>query len=145
MGLQGFELLRAYAGDLLELVNGGEGTVLGPVVEDSLGEDGAYARESVQLVEGGGVEVHGDVGRGRRAGSGGGRGLGGGLGLGGQTDDDLFAVGYLAREIERCQIDAPEWAAGEGEYVGHARAGRSTDQPGATNLPGDVDYDTWLN
>ncbi|TDO30616.1 hypothetical protein EV643_13743 [Kribbella sp. VKM Ac-2527] len=37
MGFEGVELLLAYAGDLLELVDGGEGAVLGAVVEDSLG------------------------------------------------------------------------------------------------------------
>jgi hypothetical protein len=62
MGFEGVEFLRTYAGDLLELVDGGEGAVLGAVVEDSLGQDGAHAREGVQLVEGCGVEVDGGVG-----------------------------------------------------------------------------------
>jgi hypothetical protein len=47
MGFEGVELLGAYAGDLLELVDGGEGAVLGAVVEDSLGQDGAHAGEGV--------------------------------------------------------------------------------------------------
>lgn len=62
MGFEGVELLGAYAGDLLELVDGGEGAVLGSVVEDALGQDGADAGEGVQFVESGGVEVHGGVG-----------------------------------------------------------------------------------
>lgn len=61
MGFEGVELLRAYAGDLLELVDGGERAVLGAEVEDALGQDGAYAREGIELVEGGGVEVDGGV------------------------------------------------------------------------------------
>ena len=71
MGFQGVELLGAYAWDLLELVDGGEGAVLGAVVEDSLGQDGAYAWEGVQLGEGGGVEIYGGVGGGGRVGLGG--------------------------------------------------------------------------
>jgi hypothetical protein len=59
MGFEGVEFLGAYAGDLLELVDGGEWTVLGAVVEDSLGQDGADAGEGVQLVESCGVEVDG--------------------------------------------------------------------------------------
>lgn len=62
MGLEGVVLLGAYAGDLLELVDGGEGAVLGSVVEDALGQDGAHAGESVELVDGGGVEVDGAAG-----------------------------------------------------------------------------------
>ena len=62
MGFEGVVLLGAYAGDLLELVDGGEGAVLGSVVEDALGQDRAYTGEGVQLVEGGGVEVYGGVG-----------------------------------------------------------------------------------
>jgi hypothetical protein len=59
MGFQGVEFLGTYAGDLLELVDGGEGAVLGAVVEDALGQDGADAGEGVELGEGGGVEVDG--------------------------------------------------------------------------------------
>jgi hypothetical protein len=57
MGFEGVELLGAHARDFLELVDGGEGAVLGAVVEDALGQDRADAGEGVQLGRGGGVEV----------------------------------------------------------------------------------------
>ena len=56
------------------------------------------------------------------------------------ADDDLLAVDDLAREVESGEVDAGERAAGEGKYVGDARADRSTDQTGAADLAGDV-YD----
>jgi hypothetical protein len=59
MGFEGVELLGAYAGDLLELVDRGEGAVLGAVVENALGQDRADAGEGVELVEGGCVEADG--------------------------------------------------------------------------------------
>lgn len=70
MGFEGVELLGAYAWDLLELIDRGERTVLGSVVEDALGQHRAYARERVELVDGGGVEVHRGVGSDGRSGLG---------------------------------------------------------------------------
>jgi hypothetical protein len=142
MGFEGVELLGAYAGNLLELVDGGEGAVLGPVVEDPLGEDGSDAGEGVQLFESGRVEVDGSVGDGRRAGCGRGRRRVDGLGLVRLADDDLFAVGYLAGEVEGGQVDATERAAGQGEYIGYPRADRGTDEARAAYLPRHVhDHD----
>jgi hypothetical protein len=140
MGFEGVELLRAYAGDLLELVDGGEGAVLGAVVEDALGQDRADAGKGIELVEGGCVEVDGcgggGCGRVGRAWWGGRR-----AGWGGLADEDLFAVGDLAGEVEGGEVDAWERAAGEGEDIGHAGAGGRADQAGAAYFAGDVDDD----
>jgi hypothetical protein len=59
MGFEGVELLGTYAGDLLELIDGGEGTVLGAVVEDPLGQNWTDPGEGVELAERRGVEVDG--------------------------------------------------------------------------------------
>ena len=137
MGFQGFELLGAYAGDLLELVDGGEGAVLGAVVEDALGQDRADAGEAVELLEGGGVEVDGVGGWAGGCGCRVSAWCGGWLWRG-LADDDLFAVGDLAGEVERGEVDAREWATGEREYVGDTRTGRRSDEAGAAYLAGDV-------
>jgi hypothetical protein len=141
MGFEGVELLLAYAGDLLELVDGGEGAVLGAVVEDPLGQHWADAWEGVELVEGGCVEVDGRVGWGGGRVGCGARCGGRGAGWGWLADEDLFAVGDLAGEVEGGEVDAWERAAGEGEYVGDAGAGGRADQAGAAYLAGDVDDD----
>jgi len=60
------------------------------------------------------------------------------------ADDDLFAVGYLAGEVEGGQVYAAEGAAGEGQYVGYSGAGWGFDQAGAADLTGDMDYDRRL-
>ena len=60
--------------------------------------------------------------------------------MGGCADDDLFAVGYLAGEVQGGEVYASEWAAGEGKYVGHAGAGRGADEAGAAYLSCDVDH-----
>jgi hypothetical protein len=139
MGLQGVELLGAYTGNLLELVDGGERAVLCAVVEDALGQDWAYSGEGVQLGEVGCVEVDGGIGRGgwRR---GGGAWSGGGAGWGGDADEDLFAIGDWAGEVEGGEVHAGERATGEREYVGDARAGGSSDEAWVADLAGDV-YD----
>jgi hypothetical protein len=56
------------------------------------------------------------------------------------ADDDLFAVGDLAGEVEGGEVYAGQGAASEGEYVGYAGAGGSTDEAGAAYLAGDI-YD----
>ena len=56
------------------------------------------------------------------------------------ADDDLLAVGDLAGEVEGGEVDAREWAASKGQYVGDAGSGRSMDQARATYFAGDV-YD----
>ncbi|GAA1118689.1 hypothetical protein GCM10009630_15560 [Kribbella jejuensis] len=55
------------------------------------------------------------------------------------ADDDLFAVRYLAGEVEGGQVDAAECAAGQGEDVGYAGAERGADETGAPYLAGYVD------
>lgn len=65
-----------------------------------------------------------------------------GWGLGGCADDDLFAVGYLAGEVEGGEVYASEWAACEGEDVGYAGACWGADQAGAAYLSCDM-YDHW--
>jgi hypothetical protein len=118
------------------LVNGGERAVLGAVVEDSLGQDRADAGEGVELVEGGGVEIDGIGGRRGRCGCGCAWCSGWRSGL---ADEDLFAVGDLAGEIEGGEVDAGECAAGEREYVGDTGTDRGADEAGAAHLAGDID------
>lgn len=60
------------------------------------------------------------------------------------ADNDLFAVGDLAGEVEGGEVDAAEWAAGKGEYVGHAGAGRRADEAGVADLACYVDDDHGL-
>ena len=67
MGFEGFELFVAYAGDLLEFVDGGEVAVFGSPVEDSLGQDGTDAGKGLEVGEGCLVEVQWG-GRGRATG-----------------------------------------------------------------------------
>jgi hypothetical protein len=93
---QVFELVEAAfadAGDLEELVDGGEG-VGRAVGEDAAGGDLADAGEGVELLEGGGVEVEGGR-RGDALGGGGGVWGEGRGGVAGAGDPDLFAVGEL--------------------------------------------------
>ena len=58
VGLDVAELLRADATDLAELVDAREPAVRGSPVEDALGQYRPDARERVELVDGGRVEVH---------------------------------------------------------------------------------------
>lgn len=67
-----------------------------------------------------------------------------GLGLVGLANDDLFAVGYLAGEVEGGQVYAAECSACLGEDVGNARAERGADQAGVADLAGYVDHDELL-
>ena len=120
----------------MELVDGGEEAVLGSVVEDSLGQDRTHAGKGVQLAEGGGVEVDGNVGGCAGRGCGGGARGGGGTGWRGDAYEDLFAVGDWAREVEGGEVHTGEWAAGEGEYVGYAGAGGRFDEAGVADLAG---------
>lgn len=60
------------------------------------------------------------------------------------ADDDLFAVGYLAGEVEGGQVDAAECATGQGEDIGDPRADRGADQAGATYFACDVHDDELL-
>jgi hypothetical protein len=114
-GLEGGEFAGADAGDLAELLEGGEAAVLGAEVEDVLGEDGADAGEGVELGGGGGVEAEG-------GGRGGGGGVEGSGGRRGDADEDLFAVGEGAGEVEGGGVGAGEGAAGRGEGVGDTGA-----------------------
>jgi hypothetical protein len=141
MGFQGFEFFGAYSGDLLEFVGGGEAAVFGTPVEDSLGEDWADARQAVQLGEGGRVEVDWRVGgRSRSTGWLAWIRCADWCGCG-HSDDDLLAVGDLAGQVEGCQVDSGQGSARSRQYVGDTRARRCANQPGATDLAGNVHYD----
>ena len=61
------------------------------------------------------------------------------------ADEDLFAVGDLAGEIEGGQVYAAECAAGQSQNVGNTGAGWRFDQAGATDLAGDVHDDGRLS
>jgi hypothetical protein len=132
-GADGLELLGADAGDLAELVDGGEAAVRRTPLDDAVREDRADAGEVVELVGGGGVEVE------DRAGGG---GAGGGTGTGlrsGAADEALLAGDDLAGEVEAGGGGAGAKATGGCEGVGDAGAGREADEAGLAYVTGHVD------
>ncbi|GAA1626657.1 hypothetical protein GCM10009744_13200 [Kribbella alba] len=111
--------------------------MFGSPVDDALGEDWTDAWQGLQLGHRGRVEVYlGCAGRsawadGRRT----------GWNTAGDADQDLFAIGYLAGEVQVGQVDTGESSAGQGKHVGDAGSGFGTDQPGTADFSGYVDDD----
>jgi hypothetical protein len=64
--------------------------------------------------------------------------------LGGKADEDLLAVGELAGEVERAEVYAAEWAAGERERVGDSGAGGRADEARAADLACDMNHQRGL-
>jgi hypothetical protein len=118
MGLQRFEFLGAYARDLLEFVGAGEAAVFGAPVEDALGEYRSDTGQTVELGEGCGIQIDGSVSRCSRRTSWLSCARSTGRHTRRDSDDDLLAVGDLAREVERRQVHPWECSARCRQYVG---------------------------
>ena len=128
----------ADAGDLAQLVHGGEATVSGTPVDDALPQRRPDAGECLELLEGGAVEVERSTACGRcRA--------------GGRTsrrrwpdhpaDDDLLAVLERSREVERREVHATQRATGRGDRVDDARPLREAYDSRVPHLACNIDHD----
>ena len=117
-----------------ELVDRGEGAVLGPPGQDRLGRHRADVGQRLEGDLVGGVEVDQ---RGDRGGAAGHRGRD--TRRLGQPDQDLLAVDQDPGEVEAGQVDAVPGATGRLERVDHPRAGVEHGDARTTYLARDVD------
>ncbi|MDX6248409.1 MAG: hypothetical protein QOF10_1769 [Kribbellaceae bacterium] len=111
--------------------------MFGSPIDDALGEDWTDAWQGLQLSHCGRVEVY--LSRAGRSAWADGRRTG--WNTAGDADQDLFAIGYLAGEVEVGQVDTGQGSAGQGKHVGDAGSGFGADQPGTADFSGYVDDD----